>query len=152
MSDQVYNIRFLTIELISKSLSEPSSATTGLFNFNFVIDIKVDASRNLAVIMSDISINNLDVSSIMARFKIACVFELPEFNRILTKIEENKYEIPEDLEIILKSAALASARGVIYSELRGTYLHGAILPLIDIATLVKTDREKLAKSQVTMVE
>ena len=65
------------------------------------------------------------------------------FDDYFTKNEkENKYEVPEELEIVLKSAGISTSRGIIFSELEGTYLQGIILPLVDIASLVKKNIKK----------
>lgn len=73
----------------------------------------------------------------LAFFKTALVFEIFEFDEIFKNVGEDKYDIPVGLEILLKSAGISTTRGIIYSEVRGTYLHGAVLPLIDMATLIK---------------
>ena len=95
--------------------------------------------------MCDITINELDNQAKLAFFKTICLFEFPEFDAHFTKREDNNFDIPVDLEIMLKSVSISTARGVVFSELRGTYLHGAILPLIDIATPVKLAHEQRAK-------
>jgi len=151
MSDKEFKINFSGIEIMAKSINEPPILENGAalsFTFNFNIDLRVVAQQKIAIVKTDITITDIDRDlRQLAAFKMACIFQLPDFETIFTKQEENKYDMPVDLEIILKSASLSSVRGIIFYELRGTYMQGAILPLVDLATLIKSDREKIAKSQ-----
>lgn len=46
---------------------------------------------------------------------------------------------------MLKGVGHSTMRGKIFSEVRGTYLHAAVFPLIDIATLVNEQRKNKDK-------
>lgn len=143
MTPKTYNIKFAGIELLHKSMKEPTKTLdpNDKFTFNFLADLKVAPPIKVAGVVTDVTIINEEGQEI-AHFKIMCVFELPEFDEIFTKAEENKYDTPVDLEIILKATGISTIRGVIFSELRGTYLQGAIMPLIDMATIIKEQRKK----------
>jgi hypothetical protein len=154
---EAYKIRFAAIEIISKSIAEPpkeiieiqrdnNAPSLATFNFNFLVEIKLGAPQKVAVVITNVTIFEAKENTELARFKTACIFELPDFDVIFTKTGENSYDTPEDLEIILKGSGLSTSRGVIYSELRGTYLQGAVLPLVDMATLIK-DQKRKAKEQ-----
>jgi len=151
MPPQVFNLKFTSIELVSKFLYTPPILNPEApisFNFNFNVDIKVDVEKKMAVVISEISINEITHGTKLANFKTACLFEVADFEKIFVKAGENTFDIPVDLEIILKSAGISTTRGVIFSELRGTYLHGAILPLIDIATPVRIAHEQKGKLNI----
>ncbi len=139
-----YKIRFVAVQIISKSLSLPISGfnLNTEFNFESLSDIKVDKDQKFALSTTDVFIKEKISNEQVASFKTLCVFEFPDFEEVFTKISDNQYDIPEELEILLKSTGLSTSRGIIFSELRGTYLHGAIMPLIDIATPIKENRKK----------
>ena len=142
MSQKAYEIKFVGIELLSKAISDPPDPLkqTAYFSFNFLVDIKLDPPNKNAGVLTTVDILYIKESgekNNAANFKILCVFELPDFDAVFTKTDNNKYDIPIDMEILLKSAGLSTIRGIIYSEVRGTYLHAAILPLIDINELVR---------------
>jgi len=150
MSEKRYEIKFLAIELVSKSLGEPPKEKIEEleFTFTFLVDLRVHPERKIAAVITDTTILKVLDKEQVAFFKILCAFELPDFDQIFKKVDENKYDTPVELEILLKSTGLSTMRGIIYSELRGTYLQNAILPLIDIASLVKKNK----KSKVDKAE
>ena len=151
MIPKTYNIRFTGIELVHKSMKEPTKPLEAntKFNFNFLADLKVSPPLKIAGVMTEVTILNEEEQE-LAHFKIMCVFELPEFDEIFTKVEENKYDTPVDLEIMLKATGISTIRGVIFSELRGTYLQGALMPLIDMVTLIKDQRKKAEEAKANL--
>ena len=146
MSEKSFKITFKAIELISKSIAEPPRDFQGVetFSFNFLIDLKVAPEQKTAFVITESGIIWAKEMKEVAKFRILCAFELPDFDSVFTKIDNNKYDTPVDLEIILKSAGLSTIRGIIAMEVKGTYLQGAVLPLIDVNTLVREQR-KLAE-------
>jgi hypothetical protein len=143
MSEKIFELRFSQIELVSKRLALPQSNPEKQdINFNFLVDIRLSQEKKLAVVSTEVTIFNLIDKSELAYIKIFCAFEFPDFENVFKKIEDNVFELPLEIEILLKSAGLSTARGVIYSELRGTYLQNAVLPLIDISSIIIKDRQK----------
>lgn len=147
---KTFQIRFDSIDLASKEVKLPKAPIESHddINFHFTIDLKLSTEKKAALVITDISLqdkrnNNEDLAS----FKLFCVFTIADFENIFIKVNEKRYQTPLDLEIILKSAGLSTMRGIIYSELRGTYLQNVTLPLIDIAAIIKTNREKNIESK-----
>ncbi len=150
MSEVSFNIRFVSIELVSKSILEPPPdlQEKESFIFNFLVDLKVVPEHKTAAAIASTSILLQKDNKELANFKIYCVFEFPDFDTIFTKMEDNKYDTPVELEIILKSTGLSTIRGIIASEVKGTYLQGAVLPLIDMNALVRNQRKKTEEEKV----
>jgi hypothetical protein len=150
MSQKSFKIKFVGAEFISKNLSQPpdeilKDQKPQDFNFDFLVDVKVDAPRNSALALTDLSISDKGKKNILSSYKTICVFELQDFDKLFIKVADNQYDMDVDLEIILKSTAISTTRGMIISELKGTYLHGAILPLVDMASLIKAQRAEREK-------
>lgn len=148
MAQLQFNIKYLGIDILEKKIITPEKLVDGkaTFTFNFLVDYKLREEDKVSLVLTEINIrndNNIDLAS----FKIISIFELPDFNTIVTKSDKGKLSIPMELEIILKSAALSTSRGILYSELKGTYLHYTILPLIDIGNIVKEQRKKEEQKQ-----
>ncbi len=147
MSEKSYNIKFIAIELVSKSLLEPPKdldPQENEFTFNFTIDMKVNAERKLSFVITSMDIVRAKQNDKVADLKTLCVFELPDFEQSFIINDENKtIDTPFELEVILKAASLSTTRGIISSELRGTYLQNAVLPLIDMVTVIKNAKEKM---------
>jgi hypothetical protein len=145
MSTKLINITLQRIDLVSKSIEVPPAnlISPDEISFNFVVDIKLGAPEKLAVVVTDISILwPKEDNKRLAFFKTVCVFHFPGFDEIFTAIEDGRYEIPFDIEVMLKTTGLSTTRGMIYSDIKGTYLHGALLPLVDINKIIRDDREK----------
>ena len=137
-------IKFGAIELISKKLvtRPPREVLPAEYGFTFKVGINASSERKLAIVVTEIGIELIADSTELAKFHTAMFFEFLDFESVFTTADGVKYEMPIELEILLKSVSLSTTRGIVYSEVRGTYLHEAVLPLIDIPGMVRADREK----------
>jgi hypothetical protein len=50
--------------------------------------------------------------------------------------------LPEDLQVSANTISLSTSRGLLFSRLRGTALHNALLPLIDVSNFSKNQIEE----------
>jgi len=143
---QTFEIKFLSIELVSKELKAPQVITAETeveldLNFQFSVSLKLAPPIRGTVVVSEVFIQDKrNNNTTLASFRTYCFFEIVNFNEVFRLIDEKHYNVPVELEIILKSAGLSTTRGIIYSELRGTYLQNSILPLIDISAIIKKNR------------
>lgn len=146
MSEKAYNIKFVGIELLSKSIVQQPHLLKEkeTFTFNFLVEVKLDPSKKQAAAISTVTIFLVEEKTTLevAIFKILCVFEFPDFDSVFTKMDDQKYSMPLEIEILLKATGVSTIRGVIASEVRGTYLHEAVLPLIDMNTVVREQKKK----------
>jgi hypothetical protein len=143
MAEKVFNIKFAGAEIISFMIAQPNQKLTDSmqYNFNFLVEIKIDEKTKGVAAITDININEIGNDRVLSHIKSICVFEFPDFDNTFTKAESGKYDTPIELEIFIKSMGLSTTRGMMVAELRGTYLHQAVLPLIDMAKLVKAQHE-----------
>ena len=121
------------IELLNSSLQLPAvpNITVTTFNFNISIESKADASNNLIYVIVHIEIKNDDHSLVLGALSVSCIYEIANFEDII-KIEENgRLEMPAQLIEMLNSISISTTRGVMFSTFKGTFLHGAVLPIID---------------------
>lgn len=68
---------------------------------------------------------------IISTVKLGFVFEIPDLESIAITSEEEGITLPEGLLNLLNAVVIGTMRGVIFSELRGTQLDDAILPVLD---------------------
>ena len=141
---RTFEIRFVAIEVVSKAITDPPMNLEDFetFNFNFTVDMKVFPKQKTAGVETIVKIYLAKDMKEVGTFKTLCGFELPDFNNVFTKITDNKYDTPMELEIILKSSSLSTSRGVVAAECKGTYLQGAVLPLIDMNALIRNQRKQ----------
>jgi hypothetical protein len=149
MAEQSYDIRFSAIEIISKSILEPPSGFKDSVNvfFNFYIDLKLIPEKEVAIVVTDAGVVWSGENIELARFKVLCAFGVQNFGSVFKKLNNKKYDVPVELEVILKSAGLSTMRGVIAAEVVGTHLQGAVLPLIDVNSIVREQRNKKPANQ-----
>jgi hypothetical protein len=128
-------IKLTIIELLEKFLLR--RAEDGFTGTNFQFDIKaetrVSAEQRWIIVLADLTVKEIGKEQVLARLGMACAFELENFDDVLIKQAENNYIVPPDLEMLTKTVAISTARGILFSELRGTYLAGAVLPMLILA-------------------
>ncbi|MFN8310776.1 MAG: hypothetical protein U0T73_12505 [Chitinophagales bacterium] len=121
------------IELLNGSLNLPASPTTPLTNFNFNINIesRADVANKLVFVIVHIDIKNEDHSYILGALSVSCIFEIVNFEDVIKIESDGQFNIPQGLIETLNSISISTARGVMFSTFKGTFLHGAVLPVID---------------------
>ncbi|MDP4285080.1 MAG: hypothetical protein Q8891_11700 [Bacteroidota bacterium] len=141
------NIKFIGIDIMSKSMVErPANFPVGIVEYNFEIKVesKVIADQKILMPVVTVKINELTTSERLAEIKAACLFSIENFDEIIAKKEDNGlYNIPVELEKLLRPVALSTTRGIIFSEFRGTYLANAIMPIIFMDTMKEEKSEAL---------
>lgn len=129
-------VRIDGINILEKVLF-PTFYTENSTEFNFELKTQSLISNKPNIIATVVSVNikKLGEDKLTARFTAEFGFEVPDRDNVIANDKEGNSTIPIDLENYLKSISISSMRGIIYSELRGTSLHGAVLPIILIDTL-----------------
>jgi preprotein translocase subunit SecB len=125
-------MRLKAIELLNGSLQLPNAPNDiTAFNFNIRIESKVDAPNKLVFVIVHIEIKNDDRSLLLGALSVSCIFEIANFDELI-KIDENgKFDISHLLIETLNIISISTTRGVMFSTFKGTFLHGAVLPIID---------------------
>lgn len=131
MENTSVNVKFTGINIVSKEFREPSNQQVPQqFLFDIRLETKVNAQLRLVMPFVYVKIKAENVPDYFAQFTIACLFEINDFENVITLNESNLYVVPEALDLTLRGTALSTSRGIIFSEVRGTYLHNAIMPLV----------------------
>lgn len=124
---EAIQFRFANILIISKSVNEltviPQGNDIRNLNINFTIDVenKVQVNINTIIVNVHVTIQNIETSEKLAEFNISHFFEIIDFDKHIKLNEEGLFVIPQYLENIIKPVSISTARGIIYSELRGGY-------------------------------
>jgi hypothetical protein len=127
------DIQLRAIELLTGSINLPSVPNVPLTNFNFNINLesKVDETKKLIFVIVSVQIKSEDYNHILGSLGISCVYNLANFDEIIKFEASGKLDIPQPLIEILNSISISTARGVMFSTFKGTFLHNAYLPIID---------------------
>ncbi|MFN4233240.1 MAG: hypothetical protein ACK4IK_00390 [Bacteroidia bacterium] len=121
------------IELLNSSLNLPAHPNTPVTNFNFNISIesRVDAVNKLVFVIVHVEIKNDDHSVVLGALSVSCIFEIVNFEDVIKIEADGKVNIPQRLIETLNIISISTTRGVMFSTFKGTFLHGAVLPIID---------------------
>lgn len=121
------------IELLRSSISEPPKAGQPVTNYSFTINIeqRPDAERRLIFVIVDIGINTGDDGVNLGSLKASCIFFIENFKDIVSANEHGHLEVAVPLSHTLTSISLSTVRGLMFATFMGTYLHNAVLPILD---------------------
>ncbi len=121
------------IELLNSSLNLPANPNTPVTNFNFNINIesRADAVNKLVFVIVHVEIKNDDHSIVLGALSVSCIFEIVNFEDVIKVEVDGKVNIPQRLIETLNITSISTTRGVMFSTFKGTFLHGAVLPIID---------------------
>lgn len=135
IENQDFNVemQIKAIELLNGSLQLPAvpNTTFTIFNFNIGIESKADAPNKLFFVIVHIEIKNDDNSIVLGALSVSCIFEIANFEEVIQIDESGRLDIPQRLIETLNSISISTTRGVMFSTFKGTFLHGAVLPIID---------------------
>lgn len=120
------------IELMTFSILPQQSPDHDSFEFNVQQEQKANCEKQLIIIFTTVTISIPGVQHTLANIQIACGFEISSFDDIIKRDKEDNFLIPHDLSISLNRIAVATTRGVLYAQLRGSYLQDTILPIVPI--------------------
>lgn len=142
MSDNLSKVSFTIhdIDILSKSLFVPQLQDSNIpeFEFKIGLEISIDNEDQLSIhIITTEIFSKENREQVFAALKIGCVYKVYNFDEVTVK-EHGVVAFRSDVIDLFNTITIGTLRGVLYSELRGTFLHRAILPVLDIKSFVKS--------------
>ncbi len=110
-----------------------------ILHFEVKIDSNVDAAQKLIIHSVTIRVKNESRDTELGHLVCACVFSVSNFTDFVMIAENKQVQIEPAFADVLNSISISTTRGVMFSEFKGTALHMALLPLIDVKTLNKVE-------------
>lgn len=135
------DIQIRGIELLNGTLNFPNVLieTITKYNFNLVIESRIDEKNKFVFVIVKIEIKNDDLSITLGSLSVSCIYEITNFEEVILPNSKGILEIPQQLLEILNSISISTVRGVMFSTFKGTFLHNAILPITDPKQIQKLD-------------
>ena len=126
-------IQFRSIELIS------SNITALLFNIEnnnaFTVEIKTEIQLNqenkFIIVIISVQIFNESKDFQLGSLTTNNIFFVENYESIVTQEGNGKVSIPDTVVTSLNSISISTTRGVMWNTFKGTFLHNAILPILD---------------------
>lgn len=122
-------------ELVIHKVAPGSSIAT--FNFDISVETNVDVNQKIVIASTRIKILAEDKITELGYVSCACVFSVANFDEIINVRSDNVIDLIEPFAETINSISISTTRGYMASELKGTVLHYAFLPIIDIKSLTK---------------
>lgn len=121
------------IEILDCSIKYPSEdkLRTNQFNFNINIEHKINKEKKMVFVITSVNIFHEDKETNLGSLKASCNFEIPDFDEFVVIDQPDKINFPKNIIDTLNSISLSTTRGIMYSQFKGTFLHNAVLPVIN---------------------
>ena len=134
-------LQLKSIEILKSSLSLPPSQEVVLnkFNFNINIESKADPNCKMLFVIVSVEISSEDRSHILGSLAASCIYEIYNYEENIKIEVGGKIIMPEQLTDMLNSISISTIRGVMFSNFKGTFLHNAILPIIDPRKFISSE-------------
>jgi hypothetical protein len=126
-------LQLKSIELLQSSLSTPRNTNINMssYTFNISIESRGDATNKLVFVIVSVEIKDAEQTLLLGSIAVSCIFEIANFKEVIQIDPAGQVIIPEGLMHILNSLAISTTRGVLFATFKGTFLHAAVLPMID---------------------
>ena len=130
--EQKINFKLTEIELVHSNLFHAGLPLQEkqTFHFNIKIEQRINLEKKVIVFAPEIEVQHEDKKTILGSIKVACIF-LVENMEDFKKEDSDVIVLPNEIITMFNSISLSTARGVMFSQFRGTILHKAILPVLD---------------------
>lgn len=140
---QKEEVKFLIkgIELLDSNIIYPKAPLEENVVFKFNINVEIKITNEQGLIMAIVSVEILD-NKAMDKYgfvRVNCVFGIDNFASFLNT-ETKQVDLPKGFITTINSISLSTTRGIMYDQFRGTFLTGAILPILDPTILEKTTK------------
>ncbi len=142
MAEETVQFKLIGIQLLSKSMAP--LPTPNVAELKFFFDVKVENSiqANEKRVLVTVFVKIRHESVFIGNLDTVLAFEIIDFDKFIKLNEQGEYEIPQALNDIIRPVSISTVRGIIYSEFRGTYLHGAIMPVVFMNQFKEEARQK----------
>ncbi len=124
--------RIVALDILEANLVSPPQNLTQeiVFQFDINIEHRWNTDDNIFIVVTTISIFSNDKKHLLSKFKTNTVFKVEELAKHVDTAN-SKNNMPTDVILDLNELAISTTRGSLFSFLKGTYLHNAILPIIN---------------------
>lgn len=132
--DYSVELQLKGIEILSQSINllQPNDFSLSGFTFDIAVEIKFEPTNKLIFVFVNIVIfNNEEKQLMLGSALVSNIFLIANYDDIIQTDENGKITLPTDVIILLNSMSISTTRGVLFGIFKGTFLHNAILPIID---------------------
>lgn len=121
-----------SIEIFESNLNKPNVPMNGaaVYQYDISLEQRINIEERLINVTCGIEIWTELRDQRLAHIKSGFIYAVDNLESYWDK-KTSKPNLPEDFRVSLNSVALSTSRGIMFSFLKGTYLHNAILPVVN---------------------
>jgi hypothetical protein len=137
---KLVTFKFKGIELLEFKLNKAKQPllVENIFNYNINLEQHLNPENRLGIIVVNVDIIHVDGEEKLASMAASCIFEIENFQEFLSEDSKQVF-LPDTILTTFNSISISTVRGLLFAQLRGTYLHNAILPIVDPKSFVRTE-------------
>ncbi|MFC4231472.1 hypothetical protein ACFOW1_06205 [Parasediminibacterium paludis] len=126
-------IQFRGIELISSNIASSSVniENNQAFTFEIKTEIQLSQENKFIIVIIGVQILNGAKDIQLGSLTTSNIYYIDNYDSIVTQDSNGKISIPDALITTLNSISISTTRGVMWNTFKGTFLHNAILPILD---------------------
>ena len=130
--DNPISFQIKAIELLDSCLNAPKQPLTTNTVFQFEIDLehRLNVDEKVVIVVCLVSIYNGKKEELLGQLKSSCIFLIDDL-QVYINSKTKALELPEYFATSLNSISISTTRGLMFSFFRGTFLHNAVLPIVD---------------------
>ncbi len=129
--EKQFNFQVKGIEILDTSIVRPKNKIDGntVFGFDLQLQHSFNLEKKLVIVTSNIIVLDNDSKDKLGHVNASCLYYVENLKEYMDK--ENAPNLPQDVITMLNSISISTIRGVMYGIFRGTFLNGAILPVVN---------------------
>jgi hypothetical protein len=137
------NFQLKGIELLAINLNQPqiSLPLERVYNFNINIEQRINIEEKLVIVTTSIELIYEGDNQCHASIKVSCIF-LVENIQDFYSATNNQVKLPDQFIITLNSISLSTARGIMFSQFKGTFMHNVFLPIVNPAAVALHENDE----------
>ena len=127
--NQPVTYRISALEMLNLEIKHPKQEQMDLntFHFDLKLQHRINAEKSLVFVITNIDIMDKDKTTQVGYIETSCIFHVENFSDYMG--EDNQARFPDSFISEINSMAISTTRGMMFSELKGTFLHKAVLPI-----------------------
>ena len=121
------------IEIVNSMIKAPPEGGTALtFNFDMQFRTIPNMQENVLTVFADVVIKDLEKEVQVGQYSAVFHYSVLDLGKLLVKTDGKFLDVPDPLAKTLLGISVSTLRGLMFGAFKGTFLHNAILPVIDI--------------------
>ena len=124
--------RIVALDVLEANLIAPTQNLPKeiIFQFDVNLEHRWNTDDEILIVVTNISIYTNGKENVLAKFKTNTVYKIEGLSNHVDAANK-KLNLPTDFILDLNETAISTTRGSLFAFLKRTYLHNAILPIIN---------------------